>query len=129
MLPKEFTEIMEKFGIKPGSLVKVRFGGVVGKISLIIIACLAVLGIIASKSGGTEAILAGCLAVTFLIAIAGIGAILLHAQKHPLEATLEGGEVVALVQSAMAAKGISVPVNAPLVLEGLGKPVDEDMGQ
>ena len=119
-LPKEITDLLARYGVNAQSLIRMRFGGVVGKQSLVIVASMAVFGIIAYESKGAEIVLEFCAVGAGVIALAGIVMIGIHGHKHPLEATLEGGEIVAVVQSAMAAKGMIPPSSAPLTLEGLG---------
>jgi hypothetical protein len=102
---------------------KFRFGGVIGKEALTAIVALAVLGIIAFRVGKENVyLLWGCLVGVVLITLSAVIAMGFHGHKHPLEATLEGGEMVILQQlrQEVAAKGMAeIPHTLP-VQEGVG---------
>lgn len=65
----------------------------------------------------------GCLIGILALGFFGLGAVGFHGHKHPIEATLEGGEVVAWqqIQHAMAAKDMPRVPESPPVMEGLGQ--------
>ena len=120
-LPKEFSDFFGRFGISQKSLQRIRFGGVVGKEALVGFATLLALAIVALKAGSTI-LLWGCLAAIVIVSLFTIGAMAFHGHKHPVEATLEGGEIVALqhLQQEFAAKGVGEIPSSPRILEGLG---------
>lgn len=121
-LPKEFVDLFGKFGFDRKSLLKIRFGGVIGKQALVGIGGMAGLIVVALKSQGNPPLLWGCLAGFLLLPIVVVTAMGFHGHKHPAEATLEGAEVVMLqhLQQQVAAKGMpELPASAP-VLEGIG---------
>jgi hypothetical protein len=123
-LPKEFIDLFGKFGIDKKSLMKIRFGGVIGKQALVGISALAVFIVVALRTQNIL-LLWGCLVGTFLMAASAIVAIAIQGHKHPLEATLEGAEIVVMehLRHEVAAKGIDadkIPPSPP-VMEGIGK--------
>jgi len=94
----------------------------VGKQALVAGLALAGLAAIAVKAG-SSLVLWGCLGSITLIAVVAIVAMGFHGHKHPLEATLEGGEIVAWqhLKHELAAKGVDqFPTDSP-VLEGIGQ--------
>ena len=93
-----------------------------GKQALVAGLALAGLAAIAVKAG-SSLVLWGCLGSITLIAVVSIVAMGFHGHKHPLEATLEGGEIVARqhLKHELAAKGVDqFPTDSP-VLEGIGQ--------
>jgi|SRR5882724_1772857 len=101
-------ELLSKLGgLKPGSLYKIRFGGVVGKIAFVTSALITPAIVMAYKATAA-AIQLYCLGYGALVGVLGIGAIVFYGHKHPLEATLEGSQIVALkeLQNQYAAKGL-----------------------
>jgi hypothetical protein len=123
VLPKDLSEWLAKFGVDKKSSMKIRFGGVVGKQALVGVMGVAGIVYVASKSGANAALLAGCLAGIFVLTIAVVLAIGIHGHQHPVEATLEGGEIVVVehLRQEIAAKGMGqIPASLP-VLEGIGQ--------
>ena len=122
----ELDELLGKLGLSSKSLLRVRFGGVVGKVALV--AVFVALGLaVVSRQTADPSVLRLCIYALLAVAILGIVVIAIHGHNHPLEATLEGGEVVAYqhVRQEFAAKGKEISAS-PLVLEGLGhKPVED----
>ncbi len=116
----DLRNLLRGVGIKPNSLYKLRFGGVVGKIAILGTAPLVPIAIIAARANAT-AILWACIVGALLLPFYGIGAALFFAHRHPLEATLEGSEVVALVQAQtqLVAKGHPEIPHEPPVLRSL----------
>jgi len=100
---------------------KIRFGGVVGKQALVAVGGLAGLVVVAFKASDTR-LLWGCLIGILLLALMVVVAIGIHGHQHPLEATLEGGEIVVVeqIRHDMAAKGVAAIPPSPPVLEGIG---------
>jgi hypothetical protein len=123
-LPKEFVDLFGKFGIDKKSLMKIRFGGVIGKQALVGISGMAVFIVVVLRTQNIL-LLWGCLAGTLLLSVSAIVAIAIHGHQHPVEATLEGGEIVVMqhLRHEMAAKGVDmdkIPPEPP-IMEGIGK--------
>ena len=100
-------DLLSKLGLKPGSLYKIRFGGVVGKIAFVSFALVAPAIVVAYKTADNTVQLC-CLGYAALVGFLSIGGMVFYGHKHPLEATLEGIEIVALqeLQNQYAAKGV-----------------------
>ena len=79
----------------------------VGKIAFVAFALIAPAVIVAYKTSDTTVELC-CLVYGALVGILSIGTIAFYGHKHPLEATLEGSQIVALkeLQNQYAAKGV-----------------------
>jgi len=125
-IPKELSDLLVKAGINEKFIHKFRFGGVVGKMALVSITAMCGLTVIAWRAD-SPVILGACLAALFIFATISIVLIALHAHRHPLEATLEGAEIVMFhhIQQEFAAKGMpEVPKTTPMP-EGLGTKVIE----
>lgn len=92
-----------------------------GKMALIAVACVAGLAVVAMKAP-TPAILWGCLVMIGVVGIASLTAISLFGHRFPLEATLEGGQIVALkrVEQEIAMKGYPAIPESPAIEEGFG---------
>jgi len=120
-LPKELTEWLTKFGIDQKSLARVRFGGVIGKQALVGIVGVGGLTYIASRAEGV--LLWGSLVAMFLVITVVVAAMGIHGHNHPLEATLEGGEVVVMqhLRQEVAAKGTETLPASPPIPEGIGQ--------
>jgi hypothetical protein len=103
---KDISECLAQLGVSEKSLRLIHFGGVVGKLALISVCCVLGTAVVALKSEST-AILWGCLITIGVLGLASLVVIGLHAHRHPLEATLEGGQIVALkhLEHAIAIKG------------------------
>lgn len=122
----ELDKLLNRFGASSKTLLRVRFGGVVGKIALVAVFVAIGLAVVARQTNDTT-ILKLCTYGIFAVGFVAIVAIATHGHNHPLEATLEGGEVIAYqhVQQQFAAKGTKEFGPAPPLLEGLGqKPVE-----
>lgn len=120
-LPKEFFDLLSKFGIDRKSFMKIRFGGVIGKQALVGISGLASLAVVAFRAQNSL-LLWGCGAAIFILTVGVVLAIGIHGHKHPMEATLEGGELVVMqhLRHELAAKGMDQVPASPPVLEGIG---------
>lgn len=105
-MPLSLKELGEQFGINEKSFKLIRFGGVVGRITLIVIACIAPMAIVAFRTD-SPALLWGCVIIPAALGLLAIGVIALHAHKHPAEAIMEGGQIVALrhLEHEIAMKG------------------------
>jgi hypothetical protein len=129
-LPKELLQWLQKLGIDQKSLMRIRFGGVIGKQALVGVVGVGGLVVVAARADGL--LLWGSLIGIFVLTILVVLAIGIHGHRHPLEATLEGGEVVVLqhLRQELAAKGAGQLPSLPPVLEGLGeRPALEDKGE
>ncbi len=120
-LRAELDKFLSKLGLSSKSLLRVRFGGVVGKQALIAVFVAIGLAVVSRQTTDPN-VLRLCVYGLVADAFLGFAVIAFHGHKHPLEATLEGGEVVAYrhVQQEHAAKGAGEIVSSPPVLEGLG---------
>jgi hypothetical protein len=100
-------EVLSRLGLKPGSVYKIRFGGIVGKIAFVSSALVAPAVVVGYRTTDSMVLLC-CLGYSALMGVLGIGAILFFGHKHLLEATLEGSKIVALkeLQNQYAAKGV-----------------------
>jgi hypothetical protein len=128
-LPKEISDWLGKFGIDQKALMRVRFGGVIGKQALVGVLGVAGIVYVASRAGTNGNLLAGCLLGVFVLTIVIVVAIGIHGHQHPVEATLEGGEIVVVqhLRQEFAAKGIGHITPSPPVLEGIGdRPMVKD---
>jgi hypothetical protein len=105
--PPEIVTLLQRLGIGQGLITSVRFGGVVGKITLVTIVSIASLSTVALRAS-TDNLLWGCVIAIVVIAISSLAGVLYHGNRHPLEATLEGGQVVAFqhAKNAFAMKDL-----------------------
>jgi hypothetical protein len=125
-LPKELTDLLAKYGVDRKSLTKIKFGGVIGKQALVAISGVVGLAFFAFRAESPY-LLWGCAVGIFALSISTVIAIGIHGHRHPIEATLEGGEVV-IVQHLRteAAKGMEQIPPSPAVLEGMGHKILKD---
>ncbi len=123
-------DLLSKLGLKPGSLYKIRFGGVVGKIAFVSSALVAPAVVVGYKTADNTVQLC-CLGYGTLVGILSIGAMVFYGHKHPLEATLEGSEIVALkeLQNQYAAKGMPEIPDQKLVVKTIDVKALEDQGR
>ncbi len=115
-IKEELFAFLRRLGFKPNSFHRIRFGGVVGKMTLLGSTALLAAAVVAFKAPN-QYILWGCLALIALVFYRGIGAISSFAEKNPVEATLEGSEIVALkgLESQFAAKDLKeIPDQLPI---------------
>ncbi|MGA8367560.1 MAG: hypothetical protein ACLQMT_08465 [Candidatus Acidiferrales bacterium] len=114
-------KLLKSVGVTSQWLRRIRFGGVVGKQAIVGAVIAAALALIGRHTDNTNVQLL-CVGGLIFDCFVTIGAISFHGHKHPLEATLEGGEVVAWgqMQQEYAQKGVrELPASQP-VLEGVG---------
>jgi len=125
----ELDKFLSKLGLSSKSLLRVRFGGVVGKQALVAVFVAIGLAVV-SRQTTDPSVLRLCIYGLLTDAFLGFAVITFHGHKHPLEATLEGGEVVAYrhVEQEFAAKGVKETATSPPVLEGLGHKPSEAAG-
>lgn len=122
-IPNEFQTILAKLGIGQQSIHRIRFGGVVGKQALVTFGGLLGLAVLAFKAH--DLILQwGCLIAIGVVTMYGITAMGFHGHKHPVEATLEGAEIIAWkhIQQGLAIKGAGDVMATPGIVEGMGGP-------
>jgi hypothetical protein len=121
--PKELVDLLGKFGLDKRSITKIRFGGVVGKMALVGVAGLLGLIVVTTRAPHEGLLLWGCLAGILFLAILVVTAIGIHGHQHPLEATLEGGEIVVMqhLKREVEAKGTGEFSASAPILEGIGK--------
>lgn len=124
-----FEELLARIGIGISKKLQIQFGGIVGKTALVAISVAGSLAVVASRTHD-PGVLYACVCALFLIAILTVGWILLYGHKHPMEATLEGAEIVAwqhVQHEQQAAKDLKkIPSPSPPLLEGVGtKPAKE----
>jgi hypothetical protein len=129
-MPPEINDIdqwLQKIGISRKAWKKIRFGGVVGKLALVAVIVPICLAIVARQT--TDASTLRTVAYLMVgVSLLAILAMWIYGHLHPLEATLEGTEIVAWqhVQHQYAQKGLPEVQESPMVLEGVGeRPRDE----
>jgi hypothetical protein len=101
-LPKLFSQL----GLSK-SLQRVKFGGVVGKQTYLGIFGVGALAVIAFRADSNGALIIGVVAALMVLIIAVMNYI--YASNHPVEAMMEGGEMLALQHQQLAAKGLASP--------------------
>jgi hypothetical protein len=110
---------LSQFGLSK-TLQRIKFGGVVGKQTLLGI--FAVLGL---ASLGWRASQGDILSIAVIAAIVVLAIAFLnfrYAHSHPAEATLEGTEMLALQHQVMASKFIEPPKDSTIVPNPGGSP-------
>lgn len=122
-VPNELQTIWGKLGLSERAIHRIRFGGVVGKQALVAFGGLLGLAVLAFRAG-SPLLQWGCLITIGAITIYSITAIGFHGHKHPVEATLEGGEIIVWkhIEQALAIKGGGEVPPTPAIAEGVGKP-------
>jgi hypothetical protein len=120
-ISSEFESILAKLGIRQRSIHRIRFGGVVGKQALVAFGGILVLAVVANKTSEPN-LLWGCAIGGVALALCTITAMGFHGHKHPVEATLEGGEIIAWkhIEQNLAAKGLGELPSSNAVAEGIG---------
>lgn len=89
-------EVLSRAGITSDLPQKVRFGGPVGKLTLLGVACVIGLCVVGFKTGNGTAGL--CAALATVVALSVGAGIVWYGDKLPDQATLEGMEVVVMHQ-------------------------------
>jgi hypothetical protein len=103
------------------SLQKIKFGGVVGKQTLLGVFGALALAVIAWRATPQYAPLLGIIAGILLLTVVVLNFV--YANRHPVEATLEGAEMVAFHYQSMAAKNMPEPPSGTHVVpDPSGKP-------
>ncbi len=111
------SKIFSQLGISK-SLQRIKFGGVVGKQTLLGVIGAGMLTAIALKVGGQPALVLGGLAAALLILVVVLN--YRFADKHTAEATLEGLEMVAYQHQTRASKSEEMPQDAPVIPNPVG---------
>jgi hypothetical protein len=99
--PASFANLLNQVGVTK-ALQKVRFGGVVGKQTLLGIACVIGLAFISWRAEPSAMLWIAILVVVLVGLIAILNFV--YANKHPMEATLEGAEIIAWQHHVVASK-------------------------
>jgi hypothetical protein len=102
---------------------RIKFGGIVGKLSLLGMVGVAVAGGIGIRASDPHVQML-CVGIDLVILLITGGGILAYGFKHPDQATLEGTELLAFQQIQQArSKELPAPKSSdPQILEGLGLP-------
>ena len=111
--PRALPDFLEQFGVTR-TLQKIKFGGVVGKQTLLGVFVALMLASIAWRADPDDLLILAALGV----GVVGLIAVLnfIYANKHPLEAMLEGSEIIAFQQQTLAAKSmLNPPPAAPVI--------------
>ncbi|HEV1996047.1 MAG TPA: hypothetical protein VGR03_17070 [Candidatus Acidoferrum sp.] len=106
------SKIFSQLGISK-SMQRIKFGGVVGKQTLLGVIGSATLVSIAWGADATTKLVIAVLAGVLLILVALLN--FSFANKHAAEAMLEGTEMLAFQHQVHAAKSAEVPQNAPVI--------------
>jgi len=106
------SKIFSRLGITK-SLQRIKFGGVVGKQTLLGLVGAGMLAAIALRADAQTGLVLGVLAGILLILIAVLN--FSFANKHPAEAMLEGLEMLAFHHQTRASKTEQLVQNAPLI--------------
>lgn len=106
------SKMLAQLGIGK-TLQKIKFGGVVGKQTLLGVLGVFALAVIAWRADAKYAALIGILAAAVLILVAILNFCFAH--KHPAEAMLEGTEMLALQHHMLAAKYMDIPQDSPVI--------------
>jgi hypothetical protein len=114
-LPKPLQDLLTQLGLTEESIQSYKFGGVVGKVSLIALgAFVAAMGTAKLTTGWVQAV---CVIATLATGVLIIRWILDYAEDHPESATLEGSQIIVWKHQKviLAAKGMMVPEQSPIV--------------
>jgi hypothetical protein len=119
--PEFLQQIVSKLGVSQESTRIFKFGGVVGKLAIVALGgFLATVGVAKYTSGTAQIISIVCVLAVTLVTVRWI---LNYAEKHPISATLEGGEMVLWQQQVtLAAKGQLPPRESPVIPDPEGSP-------
>jgi hypothetical protein len=120
-VPKDapLPKLLNGLGISK-SLQRIKFGGVVGKQSLLGIALVAMLGVVAWKVPSSQALFVAGIAAFIVALIAVLN--FCYANKHPVEAMMEGAEVLALQHEVLASKSVEPPRDSRVIPNPEGVP-------
>jgi len=121
-LPKPVQDILAQFGLSQESTRTFKFGGIVGKISMVALGgFLATIGVAKYTTGSAQIV---CVLSVLLTTVLTIRWIFNYAEKHPTSATLEGAEVILWQQQQMmlASKNVTPPKESPVIPNPEGPP-------
>jgi hypothetical protein len=110
-------KILAQLGLTK-SLQRIKFGGVVGKQTLLAMVGVSVLGVIAWRIPSAGLLIA-VLVMILVLTIAGLS--FWYAHRHPAEAMLEGAEMLALQHQILAAKSLEPPKDSAIIPNPEGK--------
>jgi hypothetical protein len=113
------SKILSKLGVSK-SLQRIKFGGVVGKQTLLGVICVIGLAAIAWKAEPSAALIIAVLVVSVVVLIAILN--FYYAHKHPAEAMLEGAEMLAFQHHALSTKYEESPPDSPVLPNPGGSP-------
>jgi len=113
------SKVFNQLGLTK-SLQKIKFGGVVGKQTIMVMVSVVALASIAWRMDATGGLIIAslCAGLVALVAVLNF----CYAHKHPAEATLEGAEMIALQHQMLAAKSMEAPKNSPMIPNPGGAP-------
>ena len=112
-------KVLSQIGINK-ALQRIRFGGVVGKQTILGILGAFALASIAWKASGRDVLILGLTVAVLLLIIAILN--FAYANKHPVEATLEGSEMLAFQHQVLASKSLEAPKDSAIVPNPNGAP-------
>ena len=118
-----FSKLMSQWGLSK-SLQRIKFGGVVGKQTLLGVVGASALVSIAWRVDPKEALIVGAMATIVLVTVAILN--FCYAHKHPAEAMLEGGEMLVFQHQVLAAKSVQLPQDSPIIPNPGGSPPQLD---
>lgn len=121
-LPEPIQTVLSELGISEQSAHRFKFGGVVGKIAIVALGgFLATIGVAKYTSGPIQIIAILAVLSTTIMTLRWIFS---YAEKHPVSATLEGAEIILWRQQQMmlAAKGVTLPKDSPVIPDPHGSP-------
>ncbi len=125
--PSLVTQMLESIGAAE-YLQRFKFGGVVGKMTVIGLIGLVVIGIIGRNLVGNWAVLGGItLAASIIVFV--VQTIYKFADRHPELALFEGAELLRWQQMQIEAKGMQAPKSLPPVPEQPALVPDNDKEQ
>lgn len=112
-------KILSQLGLTK-SLQRIKFGGVVGKQTLLAVIGACAIAAIAWRSDPAYAWIFGICAVVLLLVVAVLN--FWYAHAHPAEAMLEGTEMLAFQHQMLAAKFLQPPKDSAIIPNPENKP-------
>jgi hypothetical protein len=106
-------------------LQKVKYGGAVGKLTVIAVAAILICGVGMIAGWGNQIIIIIAIAAVLLIVAGSYREIRKTLEKHPELALMDGTEIVALRKAEMAVKGKIINVEATPVLDPVEPQVEQ----
>jgi hypothetical protein len=118
-VPESTEKIIARLGLNK-LVQRVKFGGVVGKQTLLGIATVAGLAVIAWKAESKDVIFIAIAAAVIALTIAVLN--FCYARSHPVEAMMEGTEMLVLQHQVLASKSVEPPKSSPVIPNPEGTP-------